>query len=326
MTSRINSEAVIECVPNFSEGADAAKVAQIVAAMRVDGVRLLDWSMDAAHNRSVVTIAGPAAAVVESALRGVGRAAELIDLTRQSGVHPRIGAADVVPFVPVSGVSLAECAMLARQAGLEIWRRYGVPVYFYEAAAARPDRINLEDVRRGQFEGLLESAARDASRRPDIGGPEIHRTAGATAVGARRFLVAYNIYLETAKPAGHSSTDLPAAAQADIAAARAIARAIRASAGGLHGVKAIGVSVNGRAQVSMNITDFRATPMRQIHAAVRELARNHGAVATEGEIVGLIPLEAYQPESEWIRDIPNFDAEAKVLERKLNNPLPWPAG
>ena len=194
----LNPDAVIECVPNFSEGTDAGKVAQIVAAMQVDGVRLLDWSLDAAHNRSVVTIAGPPAAVVEAAVRGVGRAAQLIDLTRQSGVHPRIGAADVVPFVPVSGVSLAECAMLARQAGLEIWRRFGVPVYFYEAAAARPDRVNLEDVRRGQFEGLRETAHRDASRRPDVGGPEIHRTAGASAVGARRFLIAYNIYLDSA--------------------------------------------------------------------------------------------------------------------------------
>jgi hypothetical protein len=187
MPSHLNPNAVIECVPNFSEGTDEAKVASIVAAMQVDGVRLLDWSLDAAHNRSVVTIAGSPSGVVESAVRGVGRAAQLIDLTRQKGEHPRIGAADVVPFVPVSGVSLAECAMLARQAGLEIWRRYGVPVYFYEAAAARPDRVNLEDVRRGQFEGLLETAHRDAARRPDVGGPEIHPTAGASAVGARAF-------------------------------------------------------------------------------------------------------------------------------------------
>src|ERR1017187_7599870 len=186
MPSHLNPDAVIECVPNFSEGTDAAKVAQIIAAMQMDEVRLLDWSMDAAHNRSVVTIAGLPVAVVESAVRGVGRASQLIDLTRQSGVHPRIGAADVVPFVPVSGVSLAECAMLARQAGLEIWRRFGVPVYFYEAAAMRPDRVNLEDVRRGQFEGLRETAHKDAARRPDIGGPEIHPTAGASAAGARR--------------------------------------------------------------------------------------------------------------------------------------------
>jgi glutamate formiminotransferase / 5-formyltetrahydrofolate cyclo-ligase len=326
MPSQLNPDAVIECVPNFSEGKDAAKVAQIIAAMKMDGVRLLDYSLDAAHNRSVVTIAGAPAAVVESAVRGVGRASQLIDLTQQTGVHPRIGAADVVPFVPVSGVSLAECAMLARQAGLDIWRRYGVPVYFYEAAAARPDRINLEDIRRGQFEELRESSQRDVSRRPDVGGPEIHRTAGATAVGARRFLVAYNIFLATPNPAGPSGSGLPLAAQADIAAARSIARAIRASAGGMHGVKAIGVSVNGRAQVSMNITDFRATPLRQIHATVRDLARSHGAVATEGEIIGLIPQEAYDPDAEWVREIPGFDPEAKVLERRLEHPLPWPVG
>src|ERR1039458_4856710 len=143
---------VVECVPNFSEGRDARRVEAIVAAMRVEGVRLLDWSMDRDHNRSVVTIAGEPAAVVEAAIRGAGKAVELIDLTRQEGAHPRIGAADVIPFVPIRGVKLEQCVMLARQAGLEIWRRFGVPVYFYEAAAARPDRVNLEDVRKGQFE------------------------------------------------------------------------------------------------------------------------------------------------------------------------------
>jgi glutamate formiminotransferase len=318
----IHPDAIVECVPNFSEGTDAGKVAEIVSAMRVDGVRLLDWSLDTAHNRSVVTIAGPPVAVVESAVRGVGRAAQLIDLTRQSGVHPRIGAADVVPFVPVSGLSLAEAAMLARQAGMEIWRRYGVPVYFYEAAATRPDRVKLEDVRRGQFEGLRDLAHRDAQRRPDVGGPEVHPTAGASAVGARRFLIAYNIYLaaSVAEPGAEHSSH-----QADITAARAIARAIRASAGGMHGVKAIGVTVNGRAQVSMNITDFRATPMSQIHAAVRQLARNHGASVEEGELIGLVPAEAYDAEADWVREIPGFDPEAKVLERKLHHPLPWPS-
>jgi glutamate formiminotransferase len=323
MPTSLDQNAIIECVPNFSEGVDESKVAAIVAAMQLEDVRLLDWSLDAAHNRSVVTIAGPPSAVVESVIRGAGRAAQLIDLTRQSGVHPRIGAADVVPFVPVSGISLAQCAMLARQAGLEIWRRYGVPVYFYEAAAARPDRVNLEDVRRGQFEGLRESAHRDAARRPDVGGPEVHPTAGASAVGARRFLIAYNIYL--APLASVTPATLPAAAQADVTAARAIARAIRASAGGMHGVKAIGLSVNGRAQISMNITDFRITPMRQIHDAVRELARNHGAIAAEGEIIGLIPQEAYDPEADWVSEVPGFDPEAKILERKLHHPLPWPS-
>jgi glutamate formiminotransferase len=321
MSSSIHSGAVIECVPNFSEGTDAGKVARIVAAMRGDEVRLLDWSLDAAHNRSVVTIAGPPAAVVESAVRGVGRAAQLIDLTRQSGVHPRIGAADVVPFVPVRGISLAECAVLARQAGMEIWRRYGVPVYFYEAAAARADRMNLEDVRRGQFEGLRETAHRDPARRPDVGGPEVHPTAGATAVGARQFLIAYNLYLETKETAG-----VPAAAQAAVSAARAIARAIRASSGGLHGVKAIGVSVDGRAQLSMNITDHRATSMTRIYGAVKELARQHGVAVVGGELIGLVPEEAYHAEAEWVREIPGFDAEAKVLERRLSHPLPWPEG
>lgn len=323
ITSKYSSDAIIESVPNFSEGTDAGKVAQIVAAMRTDDVRLLDWSMDAAHNRSVVTIAGPPEAVVESVLRGVGKAAQLIDLTRQKGVHPRIGAADVVPFVPVKAISLAQCAMLARQAGLEISRRFGIPVYFYEAAATRPDRINLEDVRRGQFEGLLETAHRDVARRPDVGGPAIHRTAGATAVGARQFLIAYNIYLASQHSVS-GSMSVPNAAGADIAAARAIARAIRASGGGMHGVKAIGVSVNGRAQLSMNITDFRVTPVREIHQVVKRLAKNHGAVITEGELVGLIPAEAYEPDAQWVREIPGFDPDAKVLERKLQHPLPWP--
>ena len=181
----MNSQ-VVECVPNFSEGTDARRVEAIVAAMRVDGVRLLDWSMDADHNRSVVTLAGEPAAIVEAAIRGVGKAVELIDLTRQQGAHPRIGAADVIPFVPISGIKLEHCALLARQAGLEIWRRFGVPVFFYEAAAARPDRANLEDVRRGQFEGLKEAVRKEAARRPDLGGPGLHPTAGACAVGARK--------------------------------------------------------------------------------------------------------------------------------------------
>ena len=258
----MNPEAIIECVPNFSEGTDAAKVEQIVAATEVEGVRLLDWSLDTAHNRSVVTLAGSPTGIVEAAVRAAGKAAELINLTTQNGVHPRIGAADVIPFIPVSGASLADCAVLARQAGLLIWRRYGVPVYFYGAAAARPDRVLLEDVRRGQFEGLRDAALRDATRRPDIGGPELHETAGASAVGARSFLIAYNIHLQ----------------QPDIAAARAIARDIRAANGGLHGVKAIGVLANGRAQVSMNVTDFRITPMHHVHATVQHLAQRHGVL------------------------------------------------
>ncbi|CAN5690254.1 glutamate formimidoyltransferase [soil metagenome] len=311
----MNPEAIIECVPNFSEGTDPAKVRQIVAAMQVEGVRLLDWSLDTAHNRSVVTIAGSPNAVVEAAVLAVGKASQLIDLTKQTGVHPRIGAADVVPFVPVSGVSLAECAMLARQAGLQIWRRYGIPVYFYGAAAARPDRVLLEDVRRGQFEGLREAALKDAARRPDVGGPELHPTAGASAVGARSFLIAYNIYLEPAP----GDTQAP-----DVSVARSIARDIRASSGGMHGVKAIGVVAQGRAQLSMNITDYRVTSMHSVHAAVVQLAQRYGAKASEGELIGLIPEGAYEPESDWIRQIPGFDPADKVLERRLHAPMAWP--
>jgi glutamate formiminotransferase len=324
MASRLNSEAVIESVPNFSEGADAGIVAQIVSAMQVERVRLLDWSMDAAHNRSVVTIAGPPAAVVESVVRGVVQAAKVIDLTRQNGVHPRIGAADVVPFVPISGISLAECAMLARNAGLEIWRRAHVPVYFYEAAATRPDRINLEDVRRGQFEGLRDLAPKEVTRRPDVGGPQLHPTAGASAVGARQFLIAYNLYFAAADPVPEQSGNLPQSAQAAIAAARGVARAIRASAGGMHGVKAIGVMVNGRAQLSMNITDFRRTPMQEIRTVAGKMAANYGAVVAEGEVIGLIPQDAYEAAAEWLREIPGFDPDSKVLERRLEHPLPWP--
>jgi glutamate formiminotransferase / 5-formyltetrahydrofolate cyclo-ligase len=329
----MNTDAIIECVPNFSEGSDLEKVRAIVASMQVEGVQLLDWSMDEAHNRSVVTIAGTPDAVVEAAVRSVGRAAQLIDLTQQSGVHPRIGAADVVPFVPVSGISLAECAVLARQAGLQIWRRYGVPVYFYGAAAARPDRVQLEDVRRGQFEGLREAALRDAARRPDIGGPELHSQAGASAVGARSFLIAYNLYLQDNPLSGENPTPSDDSqqghdsrkAQPNITAARAIARDLRASNGGLRGVKALGLIVNGRAQVSMNITDYRATPMRLVYEMVVQLAQRHGVTIGEGELIGLIPEEAFEPDSDWVRQTIGFDPEAKVLERRLHSPLLWPA-
>jgi glutamate formiminotransferase len=276
--------------------------------MQVDGVHLLDWSMDADHNRSVVTIAGSPAAVVESAVRGAGKAAELIDLTVQQGVHPRIGAADVIPFVPVSGIRLEQCALLARQAGAEIWQRYGVPVYFYEAAAARPDRANLEEVRRGQFEGLRDAVRKDASRRPDVGGPDLHPTAGASAVGARKFLVDYNIYFDSN----------------DVAMVRAIAREIRASGGGLKGVKAMGLLAHGRAQLSMNITDLQASPMSEVFARVSRLAQHHKTAPVEGEVIGLIPEAACERDSEWMRQLTQFDPAAKILEHRLANPLAWP--
>jgi glutamate formiminotransferase len=303
------SEPVVECVPNFSEGVNARNVEAIVAAMHVEGVHLLDWSMDADHNRSVVTVAGEPGAVVESAVRGAGKAAELIDLTCQEGVHPRIGAADVIPFVPISGIKLEQCALLARQAGLEIWRRFGVPVFFYEAAAARPDRANLEEVRRGQFEGLRDAVTKESSRRPDLGGPGLHPTAGACAVGARKFLVAYNIYLDTS----------------DVSVARAIAREIRAASGGLKGVKALGVMAHGRAQLTMNITDFTVTPISQVFRAVTALAERHKTAPAEGEVIGLIPEAACERDSEWMRQLIGFDPQTKILEYRLAAPLSWPA-
>ena len=302
------SDALIECVPNFSEGANRHKVSSIISAMHLDGVSLLDWSLDADHNRSVVTIAGPPAAVVEAAIRAAGRAAELIDLTSQHGVHPRIGAADVIPFVPVRGISLEQCALLARQAGMEIWKRHHIPVYFYEAAAARPDRALLEDVRRGQFEGLREAVRKEVSRRPDVGGPDLHPTAGACAVGARRFLIAYNIYLDTA----------------NVTTARAIAKEIRASAGGLSGVKAMGVLAHGMAQISMNITDFRQTSVADAYAAVKRQAARHRTQPVRGELIGLLPEAAFEHESEWVRQLHGFDPEEKLLERKLERPITWP--
>ena len=301
-------DTLIECVPNFSEGQRPEVVQSIVAAMRVEGVRLLDWSLDGDHNRSVVTVAGPPAGVIEAAIRGAGRAAELIDLTSQHGVHPRIGAADVIPFVPVRDISLEQCALLARQAGSEIWKRYQVPVYFYEAAAARPDRAMLEEVRRGQFEGLREAVLREPARRPDVGGPNLHPTAGASAVGARKFLIAFNLFLDTP----------------DVAVARAIARDIRQSGGGLAGVKAMGVSAQSQAQVSMNITDFTRTPVGEVYAAVKEKARRHNAQPVRAELIGLIPEAALEQNSEWVRLLHEFDPENKILERRLEHPLRWP--
>src|ERR1700677_831599 len=267
---------LVECVPNFSEGRDLAKVDAIVAAMReVPGVYLLDRESDADHNRSVITLAGAPEDVAEAAIRGVGRAAQLIDLTQHTGAHPRMGAADVVPFIPISGVTLEECVDLARHVGREIWQRFHVPVYFYEAAAATPERVNLENIRRGQFEGLREVAATDPERAPDIGGTGLHATAGATVVGARKPLIAYNIYLNTP----------------DAAIAKQIAKTIRFSSGGFPFVKAMGLHVASRnlAQVSMNLTDYEQTPIHKVFEAVKQQAASLGISILSSEIVGLIP-------------------------------------
>jgi len=294
---------LVECVPNFSEGRDVEKVNALVEAVRsVPAVVFLDQELDADHNRSVLTFAGPPEAVSEAALRAVGKAVELIDLNFHTGVHPRIGAADVVPFVPVEGVTLEECARLAERVGEEIWRRFEVPVYFYEAAARRPDRVNLENIRRGQFEGLREEVLTDPERAPDVGEPRLHPTAGAIVVGARKFLIAYNINLNTP----------------DVEVAKAIARAIRFSSGGFRYVKAMGVPLSSRnmVQVSMNLTDFEQTPVHRVLEAVRVEAERYGVSVAGSEIVGLIPKKALEMAAEHYLRCENFHPEM-VLENRL---------
>jgi len=294
---------LIECVPNFSEGRDLATVDAIVDAMSgVAGAWVLDRTSDADHNRSVVTLAGAPEAVSEAAIRGAGKAAERIDMTRQTGVHPRIGATDVIPFVPLENVSMEECAALARHVGQELWDRYRIPVYFYEAAATRPERVNLENVRKGQFEGLREDALRDPDRSPDIGEPRLHQTAGATAVGARKILIAYNIYLNTG----------------DVSVAREIARTIRSSSGGLPNVKAIGVEMKtrGLAQVSVNLTDFEVTPLHRVFGAVKLEAEHRGCAVAGSEIIGLVPRKALEMSVGHDLQLEKFSVE-RVLENRL---------
>jgi glutamate formiminotransferase len=263
--------------------------------------------MDADHNRSVLTFAGSPASVASAAVRAVKVAAERIDLTKHSGGHPRIGAADVVPFVPVEGVTLAACANLAHQVGEEIWRTAQVPVYFYEAAARRPHMVRLEQVRQGQFEGLRASALSDPLRAPDVGGPGLHPTAGAVAVGARTFLIAYNVNLATT----------------DLTIARSIARQIRASSGGFADVKALGIALpsRGQVQVSMNLTDFQRTPVHVVYEAIRLLAAAARIEVAGSEIIGLIPREALERAAEFALRIENFAPEV-VLERRISEALP----
>jgi len=266
----------VECVPNFSEGRDEEVIAALERAVTsASGVLLLDRHTDRDHNRTVLTLAGPPSSVLEAALRACEAAVAQIDLTTHEGRHPRIGAIDVLPFVPLEGTSLESCAALAHQAGEAIWRRFRVPVYFYEAAALQPERRELAAIRRGGFETLLEDARREAARAPDIGGPGLHPTAGATAVGARKFLVAWNVNLETDK----------------VAAARRIAGRIRESSGGFPRVKALGLYLasRGRAQVSMNLTDFEKTGLAEVFLAIEQEARRLGVEVSGSELVGLIP-------------------------------------
>jgi glutamate formiminotransferase/formiminotetrahydrofolate cyclodeaminase len=291
---------LVECVPNFSEGRDKAKVDAIVDAMKMPGVYLLDREMDADHNRCVITLAGEREAIQEAAIRGVGKAAELIDLTTHTGAHPRMGAADVVPFIPIDGVTIEDCVAMANHVGEEIWKRFQIPVYLYESAARTPERQGLENIRRGQFEGIRAEIETNAARRPDIGEPRVHPTAGATVVGARKFLVAYNVFLNTP----------------DVDIAKKIAKAVRFSNGGMRFVKGAGFLVRGLAQVSMNLTDFEQTPIHRVFEMVKREAARYGVAPVSSEIVGLIPKKALEQAAEWFLQVENFDSSL-ILENRL---------
>jgi glutamate formiminotransferase / formiminotetrahydrofolate cyclodeaminase len=291
---------LVECVPNFSEGRNKSVVDAIIDAMKLPGVYLLDRESDADHNRSVITLIGDAEAVAEAAIRGVGKAAELIDLNKHQGAHPRMGAADVVPFIPIEGVTIEDCVALAKRVGQEIWKRYQVPVFLYESAATHPDRQNLENIRRGQFEGLREEVKTNPARRPDFGEARLHATAGGTVVGARKALIAYNVFLNTK----------------DVDVAKKIAKAIRFSSGGLRYVKAAGFEVRGLAQVSMNLTDFEQTPIARVYEFVKREAARYGVMPLSSEIVGLIPKRALEDAAEWFLQVENFDSSL-ILENRL---------
>jgi glutamate formiminotransferase / formiminotetrahydrofolate cyclodeaminase len=291
---------LVECVPNFSEGRDKAKVDAIVDAMKILGVYLLDREMDSDHNRCVITIVGEREAIQEAAIRGVGKASELIDLNNHAGAHPRMGAADVVPFIPIDGVTIEDCVAMANYVGEQIWHRYQIPVYLYESAAKVPERQGLENIRRGQFEGIRSEIATNPARRPDIGEPRVHPTAGATVVGARKFLIAYNVFLNTP----------------DVEIAKKIAKTVRFSSGGMRYVKGAGFLVRGLAQVSMNLTDFEQTPIHRVFELVKREAARYGVMPVSSEIVGLIPKKALEQAAEWFLQVENFDSSL-ILENRL---------
>jgi glutamate formiminotransferase len=296
---------LVECVPNFSEGRKGETVETIAQAIEsVKGATVLNRHLDPDHNRSVITFVADPEFVVDAALRAVATAAELIDLRQHSGVHPRIGATDVLPFIPVSGVTMDECIALAHQAGQRIWQELSIPVYFYQRAALRPDRTRLENVRGKGFEHLREEIKTNPDRAPDVGAPKLHERAGAIAVGARPFLIAFNVNLRTN----------------DIAIARSIARAVRERDGGLPFVKALGFELQSRGlvQVSMNLIDYEQTTIARAFAAVQDEATRLGAEISGAEIVGLLPRAALDRSAPYFPLLENF-RETLVLENLLES-------
>ncbi|WP_423225138.1 glutamate formimidoyltransferase [Candidatus Amarolinea aalborgensis] len=292
---------LVECVPNFSEGRRSEVVEAIVDALRRPGVSVLDVESDADHNRSVVTLVGEPEAVLEAAWQGIAAAARLIDLDQHQGAHPRLGATDVVPFVPLRNMTMAECVALAQRLGQRVGSELQIPVFLYEAAATRPERVNLADVRRGQYELLKTEIATNPARTPDYG-PSRVGPAGATIIGARAFLIAFNAYLNTT----------------NVEIAKKVAKALRHSSGGLHFVKAMGLLVEGKAQVSMNLTDFMQTPIHRAVEMIRSEAARYGCGIERTELVGMIPQQALLDAAQWYLQIDNFTPEM-VLENRVTS-------
>ncbi|HHW03867.1 MAG TPA: glutamate formimidoyltransferase [Thermoanaerobacterales bacterium] len=294
---------IVECIPNFSEGRRTEIIEAIAGAIKsVDGIRLLNYSSDQSHNRSVFTFIGAPDSVKEAAFKGAEKAAELIDMTKHKGEHPRMGAVDVIPFVPVKNVTMEECVNLSKELGERIARELSIPVFLYEESATKPERRNLADIRRGEFEGMAEKI-KDPVWAPDFGKAEIHPTAGAVAVGARMPLIAYNVNLGTT----------------DINIAKQIARIIRESSGGLKYVKAIGVMLEDRnlAQVSINMTNYEKTSLYRVFELIRTEARRYGVHIVGSEIVGLTPMNALIDVAKYYLQLEGFDDKKQVLENYL---------
>jgi glutamate formiminotransferase len=299
------SHALVECVPNFSEGRKIETVERLVQAIQtVETACVLDTHVDPDHNRSVITFVASPEFVVDAAIKVIDLAAKLIDMRQHQGEHPRLGATDVLPFIPIRGVTMDDCVALAHLAGKRIARELAIPVFFYERAALRPERVNLEDVRRGALELLREQIAVEPNRAPDVGPLMVHARAGAIAVGARPFLIAFNVNLNTP----------------DVLVARAIARAVRARHGGLPFVKALGfeLSTRGLVQVSMNLVNYEATGMTQAYEAVRDEAARLGVEVFSTEIVGLVPEKALDRNAEYFKKLENLTTD-KILENRLRS-------